>query len=375
MKKKLLIINNFLNQKSIGGYENLLKNFIENYQDKYQITLLISKDSNYKNKKVKILKNFFNFWNLEKTRNFYQNFKYLILKNYYEIKNIKTINQTITNFDNIIVFNPVGILSNPFKLLNKFKKKIIYVVGDPWLYHIFNKSKILKIVSSLRYFSYIFKKNISTNFFLFNRKFNLNRCSKFIKGTGKMYNLNTDIVFKEKKFFKKKNFILWANRITSNCNIEESIKCFESINYKLKNYKLIIIGNIIDNDKYKKLKLTISRKRNIKFIKFNLRKFHYYMNVSKIYLNNSKEGDENIYTILNCVYYNTIPLVNERPGTTEIISHKSNGYLLSRNSSSNHLIQFLINKMNKLNYNEKNQKRKKNKDPNNFNLISKVLEK
>lgn len=374
MKKKLLIINNFLYQKSIGGYENLLKDFIEKYQDKYQITILVSKDSNYQNKKIKIIKKLFNFWNLEKTRNFSDNLKYLILKNFYEIKNIKISNQTITNFDIIIVFNPVGIFSNPLNFFNKFKKKIIYVVGDPWLYHVFNKNKILKTLSVLRYLPYVFKKNISSNFFFFNRKFNLNRCAEFIKEYDKMYNLKTDIIYKKKKFFKKKKLILWANRITSNCNIEESIKCFENINYHFKNYKLIIIGNIIDKDKFKKIKIMISKKKNIKFLKFSLKNFHYYMNISKIYLNNSNEGDENIYTLLNCIHYNTIPLVNERPGTTEIISHKLNGYLLNKNLSPNHLIKFLINKMYKFKYNEMNSKKKKNKDPNNFNLISKILE-
>ena len=300
-----------------GGVEIVLVNLIDFFLKKRINVTLIS--SNFPDKFSK--NKFFNYKEFKPLKSIFP----ARLSRAFSASSLLLDELRKSDSDNTIVFSlqssSISILISKifgFKIIVRNAEDPIYST-----YYADNKALAL-ITIILKFLTYNFANGIITN--SIGSKKSL---SKFIFSNKitSIYNPYVKNKFKFKKKKKRKNIILSVGRLTKQKDFQTLIKAFSLVNNKIKNYKLIIIGDGEEKNKLKEQINSLGLQHKV-YLKGWLNKFESYYTSSKLFvLSSTYEGLGNV--LIDAANYH-LPIIstNCRSGPPEIIDHGKGGFLV-----------------------------------------------
>lgn len=317
MKLKKIII--FYPSFEKGGVEQVLINFINYILIKNYDVILVS--SNFK-KNLILKKKKFRYVDINFKKKFLFNDR--ISRSIIGFLKLREILSTYKKDSTIIFSLQSSVLSIIASKLSAHKI-VVRNAEDPIYSTIYSENKLMSyLVLFLKLIFYNFSNGIITN--SKGSKISLNKFL-FNKNIINIYNPYVKKILKRNKL-KRYNHILSVGRLTKQKDFRNLILAFHKIKNKIKNYKLIIIGEGELKKSLIKLTFDLKIEKRVKFLGWqnNLGKF--YKNSKLFVLSSLYEGLGNV--LIDAVNYE-VPIVTTscKSGPSEIISNGKGGYLSS----------------------------------------------
>ena len=302
-----------------GGVERVLINFINYILIKNYEVILVS--SNFK-KNLILKKKKFKFIDINFKKSFLFNDR--ISRSLTGYSKLREILSPYKN-DSTIVFSLQSSILPIIACKLSGHKIVVRNAEDPIYATIYSENKLMSyLILFLKLIFYNFSNGIITN-----SKGSKISLKKFLfnKNIISIYNPYVKKIFKRNKL-KRLNYILSVGRLTKQKDFENLILAFNKIKNKIRNYKLIIIGEGELKKSLINLTFDLRIEKRVKFLgwKNNLGKF--YKNSKLFVLSSLYEGLGNV--LIDAVNYE-VPIVTTKckSGPLEIINNGKGGYLSS----------------------------------------------
>lgn len=211
-------------------------------------------------------------------------------------------------------------------LCKLFGFKIVVRNAEDPIYSVFySENKLLSIfVLLLKIITYNFANGIITN-----SKGSLISLNKIVFNKHKLISIYNPYIKKvlDRNKFKKKNYLLYVGRLTKQKDIKTLIYSFHLIHNRIKNFKLLIIGDGYLKKRLIELSEELNLEKKIKFLGWKKNLSKYYKSSKVFILSSIYEGLGNV--LIDAVNYN-LPIIstNCRSGPSEIICNGKAGFLV-----------------------------------------------